>query len=194
MESVATPGPPRRATLPCWSAPSIQNVSVSAAVAPAGRAPRKRRPLAVTGGMEVAAAVAALLSGKAANQKAVYASLGLAVDRFTALDDDAQVEFRDALKSYVRAYAFLAQVMPWTERALEELYLYGRALATLLQGQRTIRCHRSPTPCSSPICGPRRSPGRRTCHSWRARMSRASRSPEEAQASSTTRPSSDCRS
>ena len=83
---------------------------------------------------EVSAAVAALLSGKAANQKAVYASLGPAVDRFTALDDDAQVEFRDALKSYVRAYAFLAQVMPWTERALEELYLYGRALATLLPG------------------------------------------------------------
>ncbi len=39
---------------------------------------------------EVAAAVAALLSGKAANQKAVYASLGPAVDRFIALDEDGQ--------------------------------------------------------------------------------------------------------
>ena len=61
----------------------------------------------------------------------VLVAAAAAVDRFKDLDDDAQVEFRDALKSYVRAYAFLAQVMPWTERALEELYLYGRALATL---------------------------------------------------------------
>ena len=30
---------------------------------------------------------------------------------------------------YVRAYAFLAQVMPWTDRDLEELYLYGAAAA-----------------------------------------------------------------
>jgi type I restriction enzyme, R subunit len=36
------------------------------------------------------------------------------------------------LKSYVRAYSFLAQVMPWTERDLESLYLYGRALQPLL--------------------------------------------------------------
>ena len=81
---------------------------------------------------EMTAAVDALLAGTSAAQKQVYANLNPAVDRFIALDTDAQVEFRDTLKSYIRAYAFLAQVMPWTERDLEELYLYGKALAPLL--------------------------------------------------------------
>jgi len=52
---------------------------------------------------EQAAAVAALLSGGSAKQKTVYANLNPAVDRFVALDDDAQEKFREALKSYVRA-------------------------------------------------------------------------------------------
>jgi type I restriction enzyme R subunit len=83
--------------------------------------------------VEVGAAVTALLSGKAANQAVVYANLNPAVDRFIALpEDEDRTRFRDALTSYVRAYAFLAQVMPWTERDLEELYLYGKALAPLL--------------------------------------------------------------
>ena len=82
---------------------------------------------------EITAAVTALLSGQAANQAAVYANLNPAVDRFEELpEDEERTRFRDALTSYVRAYAFLAQVMPWTERELEELYLYGRALAPLL--------------------------------------------------------------
>ena len=54
------------------------------------------------------------------------------MDRFELLDEDAQDDFRQALKSYVRAYSFLAQVMPWTERDLESLYLYARALQPLL--------------------------------------------------------------
>jgi type I restriction enzyme R subunit len=81
---------------------------------------------------EQAAAVEALLSGGALKQKTVYANLNPAVDRFIALDSDGQEAFREALKSYVRAYSFLAQVMPWTERELESLYLYGRALQPLL--------------------------------------------------------------
>ena len=36
------------------------------------------------------------------------------------------------MKSFVRAYSFLAQVMPWTDRDLESLYLYGRALLPML--------------------------------------------------------------
>ncbi len=83
---------------------------------------------------EMAAAVNALLVGTASNQKTVYANLNPAVARFTALDSDAQTEFRDALKSFVRAYSFLAQAMNWTDKTLEELYLYGRALQPLLPG------------------------------------------------------------
>lgn len=82
--------------------------------------------------VERAAAVEALLSGQAKQQAAVYANLDPAVKRYESLDEDDQVKFADALQSYVRAYAFLAQVMPWTERELEELYLYGKALLPLL--------------------------------------------------------------
>ena len=81
---------------------------------------------------EQQAAVDALLAGGSANQKLIYANVNPAVGRFIALDDDAQGVFRDALKGFVRAYAFLAQVMPWTDRDLESLYLYGRALLPLL--------------------------------------------------------------
>jgi type I restriction enzyme R subunit len=81
---------------------------------------------------EQAAAVEALLAGSSGKQRIVYANLNPAVDRFGLLDEDAQEEFRQALKSFVRAYSFLAQVMPWTERELESLYLYGKALQPLL--------------------------------------------------------------
>lgn len=81
---------------------------------------------------EQAVAVAALLSGEFKNQKAVYAALDPAVRRYEGLEEDDQVEFFTALQSYVRAYAFLAQVMPWSERDLEELYLYGKALLQVL--------------------------------------------------------------
>ena len=77
-------------------------------------------------------AVEALLSGRATAQQVVYANLDPAVTRFGEIDAADQVKFSDALATYVRAYAFLAQVMPWTERDLEELYLYGKALLPLL--------------------------------------------------------------
>ena len=81
---------------------------------------------------EQKAAVDALLAGGSANQKIIYANVNPAVGRFIALDEDTQDVFRDALKGFVRAYSFLAQVMPWTDRDLESLYLYGRALLPLL--------------------------------------------------------------
>ena len=52
-----------------------------------------------------------------------------AVDRFKAMTDDAKrSEFREKLSGYVRIYAFLSQVMPYTDPALEMLYSYGRLL------------------------------------------------------------------
>jgi type I restriction enzyme, R subunit len=81
---------------------------------------------------EQKAAVDALLAGGSANQKLIYANVNPAVGRFVELDEDTQDVFRDALKGFVRAYSFLAQVMPWTDRDLESLYLYGRALLPLL--------------------------------------------------------------
>ena len=81
---------------------------------------------------EMAKAVTALLSGESAKQKTVYVNLQPAVTRFADLDDTDQDTFRDTLTRYTHAYAFLAQVMPWTDPDLERLYLYGRALLTVL--------------------------------------------------------------
>ncbi|MGH9022239.1 MAG: type I restriction endonuclease subunit R, partial [Acidimicrobiia bacterium] len=55
--------------------------------------------------------------------KAIYANVDPAVLRFGALDEGAQGELRDALDQFVRAYAFLSQVMPFTDIDLELLYV-----------------------------------------------------------------------
>ena len=51
-----------------------------------------------------------------------------ACDRFAALDDDTQTEFRDRLSAFVGLYAFVSQIIPYTDSSLERLYSYGRAL------------------------------------------------------------------
>ncbi|MGD7732931.1 type I restriction endonuclease subunit R [Propionibacteriaceae bacterium G57] len=81
---------------------------------------------------EVRAGALALLSEDPAQQPVIYANLTPAVGRFVLLEDDAQDEFRGRLQHFCRAYAFVAQVMPWTDPDLEELFLYGRALLTEL--------------------------------------------------------------
>lgn len=59
-----------------------------------------------------------------------------ALDRFTALDtDDEREGFRGALRSYVRAYSLIAQIVDWGDRDLERLYQYGRILLIRLPGQ-----------------------------------------------------------
>jgi type I restriction enzyme R subunit len=63
-----------------------------------------------------------------ADQAEMYRQLGPAVDRFKALDEEKQDEFRNALAGYVRLYAFLAQVMPFTDPDLEKLYSFCRFL------------------------------------------------------------------
>ncbi|MBM6404622.1 type I restriction endonuclease subunit R [Phycicoccus sp. CSK15P-2] len=77
---------------------------------------------------EMDAAVTALLRGDATEQSVIYANLGPAVGRFVSLDEDGQESFRGTLQSFVRAYAFVAQVMPFTDTDLERMFLYGRLL------------------------------------------------------------------
>ncbi len=60
-------------------------------------------------------------------------------DRYAALlteDRTAAEEFRSTLRNYTRAYAFLAQVIPFYDADLERLHLYGKALL-----QRLPRSH-----------------------------------------------------
>jgi type I restriction enzyme, R subunit len=61
-------------------------------------------------------------------QAEIYGNLDPAVGRFAMLDDDAQEAFRLTLRHFCRAYAFVAQVMPFTNTDLERLFLYGRLL------------------------------------------------------------------
>ncbi|GAA4722319.1 DEAD/DEAH box helicase family protein [Pedococcus ginsenosidimutans] len=77
---------------------------------------------------EMEAAVAALLSEDPAQQAVLYANLLPAVGRFASLDEDGQEAFRGTLQSFCRGYAFIAQVMPFTDTDLERLFLYGRLL------------------------------------------------------------------
>jgi type I restriction enzyme R subunit len=54
-----------------------------------------------------------------------------ACDRFAELleqDQEAAEDFRAALRDYVRKYGFLAQVVGFTDRNLERLYVYGKML------------------------------------------------------------------
>lgn len=64
---------------------------------------------------------------------ALYARTDPAVERYLGL---AQVEdredFRTALRDFVRTYAFLGQVVPFTSPGLEELFYYGKVLLTRL--------------------------------------------------------------
>ena len=54
-------------------------------------------------------------------------------DRFAALDEDTQIEFRDRLSAYVSLYAFLCQIIPYADCDLERLFSYGRMLLPRLR-------------------------------------------------------------
>ena len=77
---------------------------------------------------EMTAATLALLSDDPAQQPVIYANVAPAVSRFVNLEEDAQTEFRAKLTQYCRAYAFVAQVMPWADADLERLFVYGKLL------------------------------------------------------------------
>jgi type I restriction enzyme, R subunit len=62
------------------------------------------------------------------DQADMYRTLGPAVDRFKAKDEEEQAEFRNALAGYVKLYSFLSQIMPFSDPDLEKLYTFGRYL------------------------------------------------------------------
>lgn len=87
-------------------------------------------------GSEVAAFCRVFFSPRerqtAFDQAEMYRHVNPAVDRFKALDADAQEAFRGALRAFVRLYGFLTQIMPFLDTDLERLYTYGRFLETKL--------------------------------------------------------------
>ncbi len=91
-------------------------------------------PFGVLRHEEIQAVSSLLLTGEETTATArVYSALGPAVDRFGALDEDVQEQFRDALNRFVRTYSFLSQVVVFGDSALERDYLCCRALASLIR-------------------------------------------------------------
>ena len=84
---------------------------------------------------EIAPAVAELLAGKKADNHAkVYAALDPARARFEASTGDEQDAFRDLLGRFVSLYGFIAQIVNFTDEALERDYVFARALQARLPG------------------------------------------------------------
>ncbi len=63
-----------------------------------------------------------------ADQAQLYGYLNPGVDRFVALPEEEQEEFRSALKGYVGLYSFLSQVMRFPDPDLEKLFTFARFL------------------------------------------------------------------
>jgi type I restriction enzyme R subunit len=54
--------------------------------------------------------------------------IDISVERYKALDDQAQELCKSNLESYRRLYAFLAQIIPYQDTSLEKLYVFVRFL------------------------------------------------------------------
>lgn len=66
-------------------------------------------------------------------QKYLYAFTDPAVDRFKAIDEEErQDEFKKGLRTWTNLYAFLAQIMPFTDSEFEKFYAYAKLLQTRL--------------------------------------------------------------
>ncbi len=66
------------------------------------------------------------------DQGKLYAFIDPAIDRYKALTEEQQDEFKNSLTAFVRLYSFMSQIMPFQDVNLEKLYSYGRFLLTKL--------------------------------------------------------------
>lgn len=71
-----------------------------------------------------------------ATQDQLYSLLASVVTRFQEISEDEQREFRSQLTDYVRLYAFLAQVLTFSDADLEKLYVFARYLRRLIPADR----------------------------------------------------------
>lgn len=74
-----------------------------------------------------------------ADQQKLYAIITPAIDRYKSLEKEKQEDFKKQLTAFIRAYAFLAQVMPFSDPDLEKLYVYARLLRNALPKNPTER-------------------------------------------------------
>jgi type I restriction enzyme R subunit len=62
------------------------------------------------------------------NHPKIHNALQPVVDRFVDAEEDEREAFRGHLRDYVRLYRFLAQLIPFTDPELEELYVFAYLL------------------------------------------------------------------
>lgn len=77
---------------------------------------------------EVRLAVEGILSATTKGSSALKANTDTAVARWESLDDESKVDFKSLCRNYVAAYSFLAQIVPFKDTELEELYYYTKML------------------------------------------------------------------
>jgi len=74
-------------------------------------------------------------ASKANDQGRLYAFVTPAVDRYKALTEEEQDEFKRQLTQWLRLYSFLSQIVPFQDVALEKLFVYGKHLILKLPKQ-----------------------------------------------------------
>jgi type I restriction enzyme, R subunit len=77
---------------------------------------------------EMRLAVDGILKATTAGSSALKANTDTAVKRWNLLDDESKVDFKSLCRNYVSAYSFLAQIVPFKDLELEELYYYTKML------------------------------------------------------------------
>lgn len=84
---------------------------------------------------DVMAAVEAIRLSGEKGHVALNAAIDPAVERWANLasDDPEKEDFRTAARDFVRAYAFLGQIIPFKDTDLESLYYYCKILVTRLR-------------------------------------------------------------
>ena len=90
-------------------------------------------PFAVLRTDEVETMVGLLLDDPEKNHQRISSVMQPAVDRFNALSDEEQDEFRDLRTRFTRIYSFLSQVVSFTDVKLERDYLFCRRLAQMVK-------------------------------------------------------------
>jgi type I restriction enzyme R subunit len=70
-------------------------------------------------------------------QDKLHAPLDPVVQRYKEQSEDIQADFRSKLTDYIRQYAFLSQIIPFTDTDLEALYVFTKFLKRKLPVERT---------------------------------------------------------
>lgn len=81
---------------------------------------------------EMEKAVAGILKGGTFGSSALKANTDPAVDRWKVLSEDDQEDFKSTCIDFIRAYSFLAQIVPFHDVELEGLYYYTKYLSRRL--------------------------------------------------------------